>query len=166
MDGRLDTQTMLQVRRMVAVSKNLKIPPLRQISSATSRIQSASPPFPIAATCPSPMCACAETPVGLDIDRKRDLNGSMAPYKQQVVISTGKSDWTSRIEDDGQGTPWGDLARKLKAMLGRGGKYSDVRRYVLPLCYIGRPKTTSMWYIAAAARTDRCICEHSPSTTS
>jgi hypothetical protein len=55
----------------------------------------------------------------------------MAPYAQHVVISTGKSDWTSRIENDGRGTPWGEFGRQLKAMLGRGGKYSDVRRYVL-----------------------------------
>jgi hypothetical protein len=54
----------------------------------------------------------------------------MAPCAQHVVISTGKSDWTSRIEDDGQETPWGDFGRQLKAMLGRGGKYSDVRGYV------------------------------------
>ena len=55
----------------------------------------------------------------------------MAPYAQQVLISTGRSDWTSRIEDDGKGEAWGDFGRNLKAMLGRGGKYSDVRRYVL-----------------------------------
>jgi prenyl protein peptidase len=130
------------VWRIAAVSKHLKISPLRQISSTPSRISSASPPFPIVAACPSPTCACAETPASLDIDRKRDLNGSMAPYKQHVVVSTGKSDWTSRIEDGGLETPWGDLVRKLKAMLGRGGKYSDVCRYVFSLCYIGRPETT------------------------
>lgn len=152
---------MLQVRRIVTVSKHLRIPLLRQISSAT--FQSA---FPIIATCPSPTCACAESPAGLDIDRKRDLNGSMAPYKQHVVISTGKSDWTSRIENDGQGTPWGDLARKLKAMLGRGGKYSDVRRYMLTVCYIGRPKTLVHVVCRRNTQADRCFNERSPTTTS
>jgi hypothetical protein len=124
---------MLQGRPIVNVGQNIRILPIRRISSATPRSQPASPPFPIVPTCPSPTCACAETPAGLYIDRKRDLNGSMAPHAQHVVISTGKSDWTSRIEDDGQGTLWGDFGRQLKAMLGRGGKYSDVCRYVLPL---------------------------------
>src|SRR3954454_25004569 len=118
---------MLQVRPIVSASKNVKIPTLRQISSAASRVTPTDPPFPIVPTCPSSTCACAETPAGLDIERVKDLNGSMAPYSQQVLISTGKSDWSSRIEDGGAGTPWGDFGRQLKAMLGRGGKYSDVR---------------------------------------
>ena len=54
----------------------------------------------------------------------------MAPYAQHVAVATGKNDWTSRIEDDGQGLPWGDFVRDLKAMLGRGGRYADVSRCV------------------------------------
>ena len=54
----------------------------------------------------------------------------MAPYAQHVAVATSKNDWTSKIEDDGQGLPWGDFVRDLKGMLGRGGKYTDVRRYV------------------------------------
>lgn len=128
---------MLQVRPIANASKSIRIPTIRASSSATSRNTSASAPFPTASRCPSPTCACAETPSGLDIDREKNLNGSMAPYAQHVVISTGKSDWTSRIEDDGQGIPWGDFGRQLKAMLGRGGKYSDVRGYVPLLLHAG-----------------------------
>jgi len=135
---------MLQVRPIVNASKSIWIPTIRAISSATS----ASTPFPTTSRCPSPTCACAETPAGLGIDHEKHLNGSMAPYAQHVIISTGRSDWTSRIENDGQGVPWGDFGRQLKAMLGRGGKYSDVRGYVPLLLHTGSR--------------ERCLC-HSKS---
>ena len=163
---------MLQVRSVVSVSKTSRIqPPIRRVSSAaTTRIQPASPTFPVVSTCPSPTCACTATPAGLDIERKRDLNGSMAPYAQHVVISTGKSDWTSRIEDDGQGTSWGDLGRQLKAMLGRGGKYSDVRWYVpFPLAILGGFPTQRPSYDTwpQSRKLTKCyFCEPSHTTTS
>lgn len=50
----------------------------------------------------------------------------MAGYSQQVLISTGRSDWRSRIEEDGVDEEWGILGRGLKGLIGRGGKYSDV----------------------------------------
>ena len=65
-------------------------------------------------------------PEGLPIDHQRPLNATMAPYTQQILISTGKSDWTSRIEDDGEGENWGGLIRGMKSLFGRGGKYADV----------------------------------------
>lgn len=46
----------------------------------------------------------------------------MPTYAEQVLISTGKDDWTSRIEDD-EGSA---LVRQIKNFLGRNGKYSDV----------------------------------------
>ena len=46
----------------------------------------------------------------------------MPTYAEQVLISTGKDDWTSRIEDD-EGS---ELVRQIKNFLGRNGKYSDV----------------------------------------
>lgn len=61
-------------------------------------------------------------PPGLDIEREKPLNGSMAAYAEQVLISTGRPDWSSRIEDE----PDAVLVRQLKKFLGRGGKYSDV----------------------------------------
>jgi hypothetical protein len=46
----------------------------------------------------------------------------MPTYAEQVLISTGKDDWTSRIEDDESSV----LVRQIKNFLGRNGKYSDV----------------------------------------
>lgn len=51
----------------------------------------------------------------------------MAGYSQQVLIATGQPDWRSRIEEDGVDEGWGILGRGLKGLIGRGGKYSDVR---------------------------------------
>jgi transcriptional regulator of NAD metabolism len=65
-------------------------------------------------------------PEGLEIDKKKPLNGTMAPYAEHVVICTGQRDWTSRIEDEHDGD---NLAADLKELLGRGGKYSDVCHY-------------------------------------
>lgn len=66
-------------------------------------------------------------PEGLEIEREQNINGSMAAYAEQVLISTGRSNWTSRIEDEDEGV----LVRQLKAFLGRNGKYSDVSVYIL-----------------------------------
>ena len=49
----------------------------------------------------------------------------MPTYHEHVLIATGKTDWTSRIENE-EGVPL-DLVRKLKARLGRGGAYANVR---------------------------------------
>ncbi len=62
-------------------------------------------------------------PEGLEIDHSKPLNGSMAPYSEQVLICTGKLDWKSRIEDENDGD---NLAADLKELLGRGGIYRDV----------------------------------------
>ncbi len=62
-------------------------------------------------------------PEGLEIDKEKPLNGTMAPYAEQVLICTGKSDWKSRIEDENGGD---NLAADLKELMGRGGIYSDV----------------------------------------
>lgn len=65
-------------------------------------------------------------PEGLPIDYDQPLNGTMAAYAQQLLICTGQRDWTSRIEDDGKEQSWGELARGLKRLLGRGGPFADV----------------------------------------
>lgn len=83
-----------------------------------------TPPFPVIESCPSPTCQCREMPSGLDIEREQSLNGSMAAYAEQILISTGKSDWKSRIEEE-EGVH-GDLVRGLKGLLGPRGKFSDV----------------------------------------
>ena len=87
------------------------------------------PPFPLSKTCPEPSCSCPPTPPmpdQLPIDHEQVLNGTMAPYTQHILVCTGKDDWTSRIENDGEGEGWGGLVRGLKHLLGRGGKYADV----------------------------------------
>ena len=88
----------------------------------------APPPVPTIEKCPIPTCQCRETPAGLDIEREQGINGSMPAYAEQVLISTGKDDWTSRIEDDEEG---GAFVRQIKSFLGRDGKYSDVSRHAL-----------------------------------
>lgn len=66
-------------------------------------------------------------PTGLDIEREQNINGSMAAYAEQVLISTGRSDWKSKIEDEDGGI----LVKQLKGFLARGGKYSDVSDFLL-----------------------------------
>jgi hypothetical protein len=50
----------------------------------------------------------------------------MVPYTQQILVATGQTDWSSRIEEDGVEKSWGGLVRGLKHMFGRRGKYADV----------------------------------------
>ncbi|KAH0542421.1 hypothetical protein FGG08_003176 [Glutinoglossum americanum] len=68
--------------------------------------------------------ACAEvnTPGVHYIDHERPLSNTMAAYVQQVLISTGKDDWTSRIEEDEEA---GELVRGLRRLLGKGGALAD-----------------------------------------
>lgn len=62
-------------------------------------------------------------PESLEIDHKKNLNGTMAAYAEQVLVCTGKDDWMSRIEEENAGD---NLAADLKELLGRGGAYRDV----------------------------------------
>lgn len=65
-------------------------------------------------------------PEGLPIDHDQALNGTMAAYTQHLLVCTGQRDWTSRIENDGEGQAWGNLVRGLKQLMGRSGPYLDV----------------------------------------
>ena len=105
------------LRTPSVISKILK----RATHDAVQNAKSQPDSVPILETCPAPTCECAEMPK-LDIDHTRNLNNSIAPYKKQILISTGKSNWTSRIEEDGIGTVWGDVGRQLKVLFGRGGE--------------------------------------------
>ena len=80
--------------------------------------------LPVIQSCPSPSCPCQETPSGLDINRELPLSGTMPAYIEHVIFSTGRTDWTSRIEDD-EGL---DVVKKMKSMLTRDGKYSNVSK--------------------------------------
>ncbi|GAB7365000.1 hypothetical protein MBLNU230_g5783t1 [Neophaeotheca triangularis] len=94
---------------------------LRRTYASKIDIPFEKPPFPVTATCPAPTCQCREMPSGLDIEQEQNLNGSLASYAEQVLISTGKEDWTSKIEDEEDA----GFLRLLKGMLGRGGKFAD-----------------------------------------
>ncbi|KAF1990192.1 sucrose cleavage family protein [Aulographum hederae CBS 113979] len=85
------------------------------------------PPFPIVESCPPATCSCRPMPSGLDIDRERPLNGTMAAYAEQVLLCTGKDDWSSKIEEDEDAV----FARELKGLLGRDGKLSNPYHNVL-----------------------------------
>ena len=73
--------------------------------------------------CPSPTCACAETP-DLEIDRVKPLKNTISPHRCHLVVHTGRADWAKRIEDDKQKP---NIAKTLKALLGPKGPFYDVR---------------------------------------
>ncbi|PSN70680.1 hypothetical protein BS50DRAFT_673458 [Corynespora cassiicola Philippines] len=93
---------------------------LRSFATTSARRQS---PIPYVQSCPAPTCTCAPAPEGLDIDRKTPLMNTMAAYTEQVLVSTGKPDWTSRIEDEESDA--GAFVRGLKGVIGKGGKAFD-----------------------------------------
>lgn len=63
---------------------------------------------------PCNTCTCqSQVPSDLDIDRVKPLSNTVPYHNQHIVISTGKSDWESRIENESQGD---NLARALKDM--------------------------------------------------
>lgn len=69
-------------------------------------------------------------PANLEIDRELPLNGTMAAYAEQVLISTGRNDWKSKIEEEEDSV----FLRQLRKYLGRGGKYSDVSPWSTRKC--------------------------------
>lgn len=95
---------------------------VRRTHASKIRIPFAPPPVPVIESCPVPTCQCRESPSGLDIERESNINGSMASYGEQVLISTGREDWKSKIEDEEDAV----LVRQLKKFLLRNGKYADV----------------------------------------
>ncbi|KLO11261.1 hypothetical protein SCHPADRAFT_999075 [Schizopora paradoxa] len=54
-----------------------------------------------------------------DVDMESVMRGSVKPYQRQVLISTGKADWTSKIELD-----FGSLAYHLSGYSGSKRKHS------------------------------------------
>ena len=95
-------------------------------------------------------------PEGLAIDHGRNMNGTMPPYAQHVIIKTGRSNWSSKIEDEphtlGEQIGGGNLARTLKALLGRGGSLHDVSKSAIRLrtgglSWLGGIIEASSWLI-------------------
>lgn len=65
-------------------------------------------------------------PPDLDIDVSKTLDGSIAAYSEHIIISTGQADWKSKIEDEKEMAPWGNVVSSMKTMLGPKGRYHDV----------------------------------------
>ena len=91
------------------------------------------PPFPVVESCPDPTCPCSSMPtLNQEIDHKSTLNGTISAHSQHLIISTGRHDWSSRIEDESDnGTSWGKVTGDLKSLLGRKGEFHDVCYYNL-----------------------------------
>lgn len=120
-----------------------------QIKLPHTRSPTAS--FPVIESCPVPTCQCQDLPRGLDIEREQNLSGTMAAYAEQILISTGKSDWKSRIEDE-EGAH-GDVVRGLKQLLGPKGKFSDVRA----TSAVDKMLRTDIDHVALSQRLVHCI---------
>ncbi|KIV86372.1 hypothetical protein PV11_01986 [Exophiala sideris] len=93
--------------------------------SSAASISTRPPPFSVVPSCPDPTCPCSAMPEGLDIDRKNVLNGTISPHAQHLVVSSGRSDWTSKIEDEKDTAVWGRFTAEIKGLLGRGGEFHD-----------------------------------------
>ena len=72
-------------------------------------------------------------PDGLEIDHSKPLNGTMAPYAEQLLICTGQRDWPSKVEDDHGGE---NLVADVKELVGRGGEFADVSYFMYLSCLV------------------------------
>ena len=111
-------------RRTLAHAPHDRLTIAKRLYASRIDIPQPVPSVPTINSCPSPTCQCQEMPAGLEIEQDANINGSMAPYAEQVLISTGRSNWISRVEDDNED---GVLLRQMKALLGLKGKYRNVR---------------------------------------
>lgn len=98
---------------------------LKQRLAAEGKTLERSSKIPVIPKCPEPTCECADMPGDLDIDQTKDLNGTMAAYSEQIIISTGQADWKSKIEDETN--TWGSIVAQIKGLLGPKGRFHDVR---------------------------------------
>lgn len=57
-----------------------------------------TPTLPTVELCPEPSCECRPTPEGLDIDHVSPMTKPY--YDEHVIISTGTSGWSSRLDED------------------------------------------------------------------
>jgi (2Fe-2S) ferredoxin len=82
-------------------------------------------------------------PSGLDIDHSTPIANNIASYHSHILVSTGQSDWTSRIEDAHKDTstqPWGSLISQLKTAFGRKGPYhSDTQNILITASSLPTP---------------------------
>ncbi|KAK4580260.1 Altered inheritance of mitochondria protein 32 [Recurvomyces mirabilis] len=126
-------------RRTVNNVQHAFIPTQRTFASRID-IPFIPPSVPVIEQCPGPTCQCRDAPIGLDIEREQNISGSMPSYAEQILISTGRSDWPSRIEEDESAD--GAFVRQLKGMLLKGGKFVDPYHNVM-LTNSSMPSTAS-----------------------
>ncbi|KAF2156267.1 hypothetical protein K461DRAFT_318855 [Myriangium duriaei CBS 260.36] len=137
-------------RRSAASALNAHLRFSRTSRSASRISIPTPPPFPVVERCPVPTCQCQDMPEKLEIDREAPLNGTTAAYAEQILISTGRSDWKSRIDEDDDAV----FARQLKKYLGRDGKFSDPFHNVM---------ITNSSFAPASSRTDAYADPKNPS---
>lgn len=113
----------------LASNKSLKPNALKQAVRQQLALRAGSRDLPTIPTCPSPTCECADMPPDLDIDMEKKLNGSIAAYSEHVIVSTGQADWKSRIEDEKDTAPWGEIVASTRTLLGPKGRLHDVSSY-------------------------------------
>lgn len=101
-------------------------------------------------TCPEPTGTYGQPPIDrLDIDRKSQLFGTMAPHKSQIVVCTGDSRWQSKIEN----SPYGWVARGLKEELKPGGVLSKHAPALVTFAnYTKRSQSSIDFYLFPAFR--------------
>lgn len=114
-----------RVTLRLASSKPLK-PSLKQAVRQQLAARASGRELPTIPECPSPTCECAEMPPDLDIETERKLNGTMPAHSEHVIICTGQADWKSRIEDEKDTAPWGEVVSSIKTLLGPKGRLHDV----------------------------------------
>ncbi|KAL8876301.1 MAG: hypothetical protein Q9198_005480 [Flavoplaca austrocitrina] len=101
---RIYTKRLINFRKQQAATGSVRL-----YSSSTTSLKRSSTIDPI-----TPCNTCngqTHVPSDLDIDRVKPLNNTVLYHNQHIVISTGKSDWESRIENENQGA---NLAKVLK----------------------------------------------------
>ncbi|CAG8707825.1 13599_t:CDS:2 [Cetraspora pellucida] len=76
-------------------------------------------------SCADPCFDHSSYPSYLKIDYKSTLEGTVKPYIKHVLISTGKSDWNSHIEDD-LGSLAANLNKVIKFDSGKKSGYFNV----------------------------------------
>lgn len=98
-----------------------------------------TPSFPTIESCPPSTCSCRPIPSfpdGLEIDRETDLNGTMAPYYEQILVCTGRDDWPSKVEDS-EGVE-GPVMKSLREGLGpKGAAFDQTKPISLTACSVG-----------------------------
>ncbi|TLD32144.1 hypothetical protein E2P81_ATG07634 [Venturia nashicola] len=86
------------VRAILSRSNRLCNPSWPRYTQQRQYVNQETQTLPTVELCPEPSCDCRPTPEGLDIDHVFHMTKPY--YDTHVVISTGTSNWNSRLEDE------------------------------------------------------------------